>query len=64
MVEQEKEENNNCEKGKVESTVVVDDILLTWRISNDHQINNPLGYIVNHTFKYFETKKSGKIIVF
>ena len=62
-VEREKEENNDCEKEKVEIPAIVDDLSLSYRTSNDHQINNLLGYIINHTFKYFVKEKNGKIIV-
>lgn len=62
-MEHEKEEDNDCEKEKVKSPAVVDDLIFTLTISNDHQINNLLGYIINHTFKYFDTEKSGKIVI-
>lgn len=37
-----KEEDNDCEKEKVESPIVVDDLPLAWRTSKDHPINNIL----------------------
>lgn len=32
-------------------------------ITDDHQVNNHIGYITNHTFGYFVKVKSGKISV-